>query len=147
MPGSITAANAIVTITVPGVFQAPQQLQQWAADDIFDTEPLKSIEVQMGVDGFLSGGWVFVPIPQSFTLMPNSPSVSIFDQWWAAQATLIDAIPGFGVVVLPSIKQKWALTNGFLTTYPPMPGAGRILKARKFEITWQQVQAQPWSPN
>lgn len=146
MARSITAANAIVTITVPGVFQAPQQLQQFSADDIFDTETLKNIEVQMGVDGFLSGGWVFVPVPQSYSLMPNSPSNDIFDQWWAAQSTLIDAIAGFGTVTLPSLQKKWALSNGFLTGYPPMPGAGRILKPRKFEITWQQVLPQPYNP-
>lgn len=146
MAGSITAANAIVTITVPGVFQQPQQLQQFAADDIFDTEAVKNIEVQMGVDGFLSGGWVNVPIPQSYSLQANSPSCNIFDQWWSAQSTLLDAIAAFGVVTLPSIAKKWALSNGFLTTYPPMPGAGRILRPRKFEITWQRVLPQPYTP-
>lgn len=139
MGNSLTAANAIIMLTIPGVFTPPQQLQQFAADDIFSTEQLKSAETEMGVDGQLSGGFVFVPVKQSITLQANSPSCAVFDTWWAAAQAGIDVFSAFGVITLPSLKSKWALNNGFLTGYMPIPDAGKLLKPRKFEITWGQM--------
>lgn len=144
--GTITAANAIFTLTIPGVFASPQQLQGFAADDIFSMSPIKPNEVSMGVDGILSGGRVFVPVPQEVSLQANSPSKTIFDLWNGAEQTAIDTLIAFGVVVLPSLRQKWALNTGYLTTYVIMPDAGRILKPVKYEITWAQVIPQPYTP-
>jgi hypothetical protein len=67
MAGSITAANAIFQLYIPAVFSAPQQLQGFAADDIFDTENQELVQTQMGVDGLLSGGFVFIETKQTIT--------------------------------------------------------------------------------
>lgn len=146
MANTITAANAIFTLTIPGVFAAPQQLQGFSADDIFSTSPIKPNEVSMGVDGILSGGRVFVPVTQEISLQANSQSKQLFDNWNAAEQTIIDSIVAQGVVALPSLGQKWVLTNGFLTTYVIMPDAGRILKPVKYEITWGSVIPQAYTP-
>lgn len=142
-PGSITAANAAFAITIPGVFSAPQLLQQYSADDIFDNEQMKPAEVQMGVDGVLATGFVYVPMVQRVTFMANSPSVDIFDQWWTFQQTLQDIYQALATITLNSIGKKWSLINGSLTGYNPMPSAGRVLKPRQFEITWEKVIPQP----
>ena len=81
---SITSANAIIMLTIPDLFPAPQQLQGFAADDVYGVNDLKSAEVLMGVDGKLSGGFVFVPIEWSISFQADSPSLDIFDQWWTA---------------------------------------------------------------
>lgn len=143
MAGSLTAATAVITFSIPGVYDVAQQLQQFAADDIFSTESLQSAEVQMGVDGTLSGGFVFVPVKQKYMLQANSPSVKIFDDWWSASQTALDVFSCLGNITLKSINSKWNLVNGFLTSYSPMPDAGKLLKPRSFEITWQQMLPQP----
>jgi hypothetical protein len=138
--GTLTSANAVVTLAISNLFTTPQQLQQFSADDIFSTDPIDSAITEMGVDGVMSGGFVFVPIKMSISLMANSPSCAIFDQWWAANQLAQDAYyVANGVVILKSIGTKWTLTNGFLTSFQTMPDAGKTLKMRKMGITWNAV--------
>jgi hypothetical protein len=140
---SITSANSVYTITVPGIFAAPQRLQQFATDDIYGTETLKPNETMMGVDGNLTGGFVFVEVKQSINLMADSSSGAIFDQWWQFMQVLQDAYPCYGAISLPSLGQSFVLNKGFLTAYQPLPDAGKTLKARKFEITFQSIIMNP----
>lgn len=137
--GIITAANAVYILTIPNVLQAPIQLQGFAADDVFDTEPLEAAETLMGVDGILSAGFVFVPVPQSISLQADSASIAVFDAWWTQEQAQKTKFPASGQIKLPSIGTKWALSNGYLVTYPVIPNAGRTLKPRKFMIRWQSA--------
>lgn len=136
---SITGANAAFILTIPSVFPAPQQLQNFAADDVFDTEPLESAEVLMGVDGKMSGGFVFVPVKQVIALQADSPSNSLFDAWWASQQVAKAIFEAQGVVILTDLGTKWVLVNGVLTTYPPIPNVKKLLQPRRFGITWESV--------
>lgn len=136
---SITAANAIFTLSITGLFPTPQQLQGFAADAVFETEPLQSAEVLMGVDGNLSGGFVNVEVKQGITLQADSPSIAIFDTWWSQQQAAKDVFTASGIITLKSVGTKWAMTKGFLTTYQPIPNAAKLLQPRKFGITWQSV--------
>ena len=138
---SITSANATFLLGIADVFPVPQQLTQFAADDLFDTEAIDSAEVRMGVDGSLTAGFVFVPVKQTITLQADSPSCALFDAWWAAQQVAKDVFSAFGIVILPGLGTKWALTNGFLTSYKPIPDAKKLLEPRKFGITWEKVLA------
>lgn len=140
---SITSATSIFFITIPGVFPTPQQLQQFAADDVFSTDALESAEVQMGVDGFLSAGFVFVPVKQQINLQANSISGDIFDQWYASQQLIKDIYPANGVVVLPSQGKKWTMTNGVMSSYMPIPDSKKVLQPRRFAITWESVTKAP----
>ena len=139
MARSITAANAVYMIAVAGVFATPVQLQGFAADEVWGTDPLKSAEVLMGVDGKLSGGFVYVPIEQNITLQADSLSNGYFDQWWNAMQGNQNPFPAQGTIRLRSVGSKWVLTKGFLTTYQPIPDAKKLLQPRKFGITWQAV--------
>ena len=133
---SITAANAIFMFGILGLFPVPQQLQGFAADDIFSMDPVETTEVLMGVDGTLSAGFVFKEYKQNITLQADSPSNAIFDAWQAAQVAAKDTFSAVGVVTLPGIGTTWALANGYLTSFPPIPDGGKILKPRKFGVTW-----------
>jgi len=139
----ITSSNAVYMLSVSTLFPSPIQLQQFGSDDIFTAPPIASMETLMGVDGFLSGGVVFVGIPNNITLQADSDSNSIFDQWWRQQILGRKAYPAAGTLLLPSTGEKWAMTNGFLTSYQPMPDAGRVLRARRFTILWNDVSPGP----
>lgn len=136
---SLTAANAVIMLTVTPIFNAPQQLKQFAADDVFSTPAIQSAEIAMGVDGNLSAGFVFVPVPQSYVLQANSPSNTIFDNWWAANQSAQDVYRADGVITLISVGKKWNMANGVLTEYSPAPDAKRILQPRRYTITWESM--------
>lgn len=136
---SISSANAILQILVDTVFPVPIQLQGFSADDIFTTNPLESAETLMGVDGILSGGFVFVAVKWEVSFQADSVSNSVFDQWYQSQQAVKDVFQAQGTLWLPSIGTKWALNNGFLTTFHSMPDARKVLQPRRNAITWESV--------
>lgn len=137
MTMSITSANAILMISILPIFPVPQQLQEFSADDVFDTDAIESAEVSMGVDGIMTAGFVFVPIKQSYTLQADSPSTFIFDTWWTTMQQVRDVFYANANIKLISLGTKWNLTKGILTSYKPIPDAKKLLQPRKFTITWQ----------
>jgi hypothetical protein len=140
---SITSANSVVMLAVPGVFNAPQPLSQFAVDDIFTNEPIQAAETAMGVDGFLAAGFVFAPVPWAVSLMADSPSNDFFDQWYQANVKAIDVFRCNGSIWLPSLGKKFNMNNGALTTYRNMPDAAKTLRSRSFQITWQNISPAP----
>jgi hypothetical protein len=62
----ITSANAVIMLSSPLIFPAPFQLQKFAVDDIYGTNPLSAGEAMMGVDGHLTAGFVNVPTEQNY---------------------------------------------------------------------------------
>ena len=141
--GTITSASAVITITVPLVFNSPFQLQGFAADDIYDADDIDITETSMGVDGILSGGMVFSPIAQTFSFQSDSSSTSFFETWQQAQITNVEAFPANGRTTLKTISRSYVMTNGFLQKGPRMPSAGKVLKPRKWTIVWNAVISTP----
>jgi hypothetical protein len=135
--GNITAANAVITLNIPGVLGAPVQLQGFSADDISDVDPLEAAETSMGVDGILSAGFIFVPVNQSFTLQADSASNAVFDAWWTQEQANKTKYAATGQIIYTAIGTKWAMSQGFLVTYPVLPNAARVLRPRKFTVRWQ----------
>jgi hypothetical protein len=143
MGNTITSANAIIMLSVNGVFSTPVQLQGFGPDELTDSQAIKSAEVQMGVDGTMSAGFVYVPAVQSVTLAASSTSNAIFDAWWSAMYVAAEAIFCNGTIVFRSTGKKWIGTNGILTGYKILPDAGKLLKAQKHEITWESLIPAP----
>jgi hypothetical protein len=135
----ITAANAVLTLSIAGLYPSPQHLQGFSADDVFDTESIDTAETQMGVDGKLSAGFVYVPVDWSITLMADSASNDIFDNWFSSQQAARAPYFATASVTLPSVGKKWAMTNGVLVKFPPMPNAKKVLQPRKFTIRFESI--------
>jgi hypothetical protein len=136
---SITSANAILFLGIQGLFPVPLQIQGFAADDVYDVDAIESAEVSMGVDGVMTAGFVYVPVKQNFTLQADSPSVFLFNTWWATQQQAADVIYANGSLILPSLGTKWVQTKGALTSWTPIPAAKKLLQPLKFGVTWQSV--------
>ena len=143
MGRTITAANAVIILTIPDLFGAGQQLQGFAADDVTDMEPAKVLEHLMGVDGVLSFGFVWMERMQEITLQANSASNSFFDQINAQQEAVQDVYSLNGTVILPAIGLSFIMTNGGMETYKPMPQVQKIIRPRKYRIVWNKVVAAP----
>lgn len=140
---SITSANAVLTLSQAILFPTPIQLQGFAADDIYDVDSIKSVEDSMGVDGVLSFGFVFVAVPQNISLQADSDSNDFFDTIWTQMQAAEDVYPLNGTIILPGISTKFAMVNGGLTGYKPIPDAKKTLQPRRYQITWNKVFPQP----
>lgn len=136
---SISAANAVVMLAIADLYTVPQQLQGFSADDIFDADAVDEVEVMMGVDGSLSGGYVPQPVKWRVTFQADSASIDMFEAWNAAQKASGDVYTASGIVTLSGTGRIYTMTKGFLTSYSPMPSAKKLLQPRSFGITWESV--------
>lgn len=144
MGNSITSANAVYLLAVTDLFNVPQPLQGYTADDIFSQDARSMAETNMGMDGKLSAGYVPMAVVQNIMLQANSESCDVFDEWNRQETLTMDKFFAQGTVVLKSIKRRWTLQNGVLTTVSPMPDAARILRPRRFTLTWEKVTPTPY---
>jgi hypothetical protein len=140
----ITSADAVITLSIVGLFNdVPQQIQGFATDDVFDVDQIKSVELMMGVDGNLSGGFVYQEVPMSVSLQADSDSNDIFDAWWNQMQSARKPYKAEGRILLPSLGFKFVAHKGFLTGYKPAPPGKRVLQPRTYQITWARVVPQP----
>jgi hypothetical protein len=118
-------------------------LHGFAADDVFSSEPIASAEVLMGVDGVLSSGFVYVPFRQNIALQADSPSNLLFEQWWLASQTAKENYQATGIISLPTIKEQYSLSQGYLTSFPFTADVKKLLQPRRYQITWALVSPSP----
>lgn len=133
---TITSANAVYLLSVPGVFNAPQQLQGFGVDEAFDTEAAETAEAVIGVDGVAVSGMVPRLTTQTITLLAASKSFTLFEDWVRAQDTVRDVFYATGTIILPSLQRKYSLPQGTLTRWPAIANARRTLQQRQFTIVW-----------
>ncbi len=144
--GFITAANASIVMAAPPVFVVPQVIQGFAPDDVFEVPSQRIAQTEMGVDGFLAVGYVFVIQPWNFTLQASSPSVQFFDALKAAQDAVKSTFFIQGTVDLPSTGNAYVLVDGTLVDYSPASSARQVLQPRRFGINWRQILVTPSVP-
>ncbi len=140
---TLTSANAIITLTVAGLYDTPVQLQQFMAEDIFDMPTATHAEVVMGADGVQSAGFTYTSRPQTFKLQANSPSCQLLDDWINAEEQAIDVFRADGQITLPALGKVWTMSNGVLTNFSQIADAKKILQGRQFTITWNAVVGAP----
>ena len=144
---SITSANALIVLTVPGVLAVATQLQGFAADDVFDTDDVEMAATLMGVDGILSGGFVYSMVPWNIALQADSPSMPVFEAWDQAQQAVVDVLPAQATVTLTSVGRSYQMVTGYLVRGKRMPDAKKTLMPRKWRIDWQRVIPIPVGPS
>ena len=136
---TITSANSVFTIVIPGLFPAPVQLHGYASDKGFTTEALDLAEVQMGIDGRMTAGFTPNPTKQTITLQADSPSRDIFTAMIQAMKTIREVFYISGSIALPSTGESFTLTRGILTNVKQIPDAQKVLQPIDFVITWESV--------
>ncbi len=136
---TITSANSVFTLVVAGLFPAPVQLRGYASDKAFTTEAVDLAEVQMGVDGRMTAGFVPNPVKQTITLQADSPSKDIFTAIIQAMKTAREVFYISGSISIPSTGESFALTRGILTNAKQIPDAQKVLQPVDYVITWESV--------
>ncbi len=141
--GFITAADAAIVLRCPPIFVTGQPIKGFAEDDVFEVPSQRIAEVQMGVDGYLATGFVFVAFPWNFTLQASSPSVAVFDAVKAAQDAALSTFFWQGAISAPAIGTSWTLVDGTLMDYAPAPAARKVFQPRKFGMLWRRILPVP----
>lgn len=139
MNTTITSANSVFTLVIPGLFPAPVQMVGYATDKAFVTEGLELAEVQMGVDGRMTAGFTPTPTKQTITLQADSPSRDIFTALIQATKTAREVFYISGSIVLPGTGESFTLTRGILTNGKQIPDAQKVLQPVDYMITWESV--------
>jgi len=140
---TITAANAVYTLTVAGLF-GPVQLQGFEADAAFATDSVDVGEFVMGVDGTFSGGLIYNAVPQTISIMPNSLSSNLFELWDATeQAPGGDKLQASATIKLLSTGRQYDLNQGYLSKVMRIPPAARTLKGRAWGLIWGSITPSP----
>ncbi len=135
---SITSANASIQLAIAILFPRPQQIQGFAEGDVFDATSIKINEIQMGVDGQMSSGFVWVAKPITFHLLADSASNGIFDEWASQMEANQTTFAASGLITLDT-GEKFTMNNGALTDYMWIPPAKRLLMPRAHTVTFQKV--------
>jgi hypothetical protein len=136
---TITSANSVVTLTVPGLFPTPVQLSGYSADRAWETADQELSESQIGVDGRKTAGFVFQTIDQTFTLQADSPSKAVFKAIQTAMQTAQEIFYITGEIALPSTGETFTGTQGTLQRIKPMPDGGRVLQPVAYVINWGRL--------
>lgn len=140
---TLTTANSAFSLLVRGLFPVPQSLHGYATDDSFAAEDVTPGEVQMGVDGQLSAGYVPYATVMTFTFQADSPSTAMFDTVLEAQKANKEMFIFDGTGIIQGTGEKYAMTKGYLTSATPMSTGKKILQPRKFSITFENVSKAP----
>ena len=137
---TITSANSVFFISVPGLFPIPQKLEGYAAEKAWSTEGIQLAETQMGVDGRKTSGYTPVIVKQTISLQADSPSKIIFNSIAAATIAARDTYNIEGTISLPSTGEAFACHRGTLTNFKPVPDAAKVLQPMDFVIEWESIK-------
>ena len=134
---SLTSANISFVLVIPGLYPSGIFLQGFDVDDGFTVDSVNAAQVQMGVDGRKSAGWLPRLFKQTISFMADSPSLPFLDALVDTQDAQQETIPLTAVITYPALSMIYNLNNGTLETFAPAADYGKILKSRKFVVTWE----------
>lgn len=135
----ITSADAVFTLTVQTLFNAPVRLENWSANRAWEGQALRLADTRLSIDGKLNKG--FVPSAYDMTLhfSPNSNTWDIFDE---LQTTIRQAKTVYelnGELHLPGLHRKYTFVSGCVLEMAAVPNGGELLEERSVHIRWQDV--------
>lgn len=139
MPIDITSANSKLRIVVPAYYPGGFDVDDYAADNMFETGALQNAEEQMSADGKYHAGFVFNPTEFTINLMPTSNAGNLVDDWMAAERTAITKFACNAVLTVPALGAKWNFVNGILFTWTPTPPGRRVLQPRPAVFHFESI--------
>jgi hypothetical protein len=143
MAKTLTTANSAFTLAARGIFPVPFRLEGYATDDSFAVDDVTPGEIQMGVDGFLSAGYIPYVTQITFMFQATSPSIAYLDSIIAQQKAQREMVIFDGTGFLQGTEQKYAMTNGYLISFTPANTGKKVLQPRKFTFAFQNFDPAP----
>lgn len=141
---SLSTANSIVYIDVPGVIFSKMKLEGFGADDAFAFSDVENAETVMGVDGKLSAGFTPYPVSFDITIQADSTASNVFfDNWIQQEQAARDKYTASMTVYLQGNGSLYTFTKGYLKKFQPGNSAKKILQQRTFTIEFESVTKGP----
>ena len=137
MATSISSANASLVLAVSGLFNVPQAIQGFDVDDAVEVDTVSTKEIKIGVDGLMSAGIIYNPVVLSIILQADSVSNAFFEQWYAQEQALQDALIATGMLRHQSVRKTYAILGAALDEYTAAAPMKRVLMPRRFTIKIQ----------
>jgi len=134
---TITSANAVVTLRVPGLYNSPVKLEGFQTDAIVSPAQVNPVIAEMGADGHMSVGWVPTTKQITFSFAADSPSRQVMEDWYNAQEALREVMLCEVEAVLSSVNRKYTGLRGAMTTAQPGVNAQQTLRGSQFVITFE----------
>lgn len=138
---TITSANSILNITVPGLYNTPVKIERYGTDAAIAPEQINPVVAEKGVDGHTSFGYMPTNKVLTITIAADSPSRAVFDDWIAYQDSTREVVLCNAELTLPAIGRKYTGLRGGITAATPMPTAGTTLQATTYTITFDEWTA------
>ena len=139
---ALTTANSTMALTTQTLYPSAQLIQGYAADDAFDTEAVENGEYSMGIDGKLSAGFVFNPIPLTMTLQADSTSLNIFENIWQFEFKNRAKLSQNVTITVPAVGKRYEFFDGFMRSYKA-PAGKRILEPGVVVFLFNSLQVSP----
>lgn len=140
---TITSANSVLMLAVGGIAPVPQKIEGFTADAAWAFDDIENKEIIMGIDGNMSAGYVLTTKAMMITVMPNSPSASLFDLWYTSEETAKEVFYADGTISLPAIGKKFVLSKGVMSRTKPSPDVKKTIQPIEYRITWESVTPSP----
>jgi len=138
-----TSANAQMVLTAADLFPTPVRIEGFKADGMFTSDPVESAETEVGVDGYMSAGFINYLTQVVISLQAGSPSHAFFETLIATEKSAKRKITLGGLVFLPSQRKIYTLQSGVLATHPVIVSVGKVVQGRDYVTRWQDVTNAP----
>lgn len=135
----LTAADAVFTLNVKTLFNAPITLENWSTSRSWEGHSLKLAETSLSLDGKLNKGFVPATFDMTVHFAANSNSMTVFDAIATASRQARTVYELNGELLLKGLGKRYNFINGCLTAYDPIPAGGEMLADRSVTIRWENI--------
>lgn len=143
MARTITSADGVLLIGSQDFALATFQVQGFMADAAWAFDESEIAQHVRGVDGKLSGGFVYSDLPFTISLQADSNAIDVFDSIVLASKANKTIYRLSGVLTLNSLGKSFTMTRGILTRYTPGPTGQRVLQGSTYQIQWEEILPTP----
>ena len=135
----ITSANSTAVMVVDTIFPIGFALEAYATDQSLSMGKSTIAETRMGVDGYMSAG--FVPNIKTMTISfeQHSSSIKFLNQLYQlteANRTIYEVTL---VVTVPSVKKTYTFTGGVLKTAKPFADHKKVLDTVSYTFDFERM--------
>lgn len=139
MADFITSADAVFTITIKTLFNAPIRLENWSANRAWEGQNLRLADTRLSIDGKLNKGAVPAAYDMTLNFSPNSNAWDVFDALQTASRQARTVYELNGELLLKGLNRKYTFVSGCVLDISAVPNGGELLEERSVHIRWEDV--------
>lgn len=136
----ITSANSVLILTCEDLYPSGVQLENFSADQLIAQADEELASTRMGVDGYMSAGWIPSIKQVTISIEPSSPTVEVFDTIYKAQAQARTPYRLNLAVTVPSTGKTLTYKEGVLKGWKLLADHKQVLDPIQASIDFESVE-------